>query len=220
MRSFPQARAESRFVDISPHLAYGIDWRLFASTFAVIFLAEIPDKTALAAVLLATGNRPLPVFVGVAAAFIIQSVVAVSFGSVISMFPREGIRLLAGALFLCFAVAMWMRGRGPAEEAEADAAPRGTSAWSVTWKAFLVIFIAEWGDLTQLASAALAAKYAQPITIFTASTLALWSVSAIAVFVGHKLKAHINPRLMQRVAAIVFAVLGVLMLCGVSLSGG
>ncbi len=86
-------------------------------------------------------------------------------------------------------------------------------------KAFLVIFIAEWGDLTQLATAALTAKQGQPLTIFLAATLALWAVSALAIALGHVLKHRIRPALMQRIAAVVFAVIGVLMLCGVRLGG-
>ena len=187
---------------------------LFASTFAMIFLAEIPDKTALAALMLATGGRPLAVFAGVAAAFVIQSLVAVLFGSALGLLPPEVVRIAAGVLFLVFAVAMWRRRVEPA--AGADGAARPTAGWwTVAGKAFVVIFIAEWGDLTQLATAALTAKQGQPLTIFLAATLALWVVSAIAVALGHVLKHRIHPVLMQRIAAVVFVIIGVLMLCGV-----
>jgi putative Ca2+/H+ antiporter (TMEM165/GDT1 family) len=191
---------------------------LFASTFAMIFVAEIPDKTALAALMLATGGRPVAVFAGVAAAFVIQSLVAVLFGSVLGLLPPQVVRIGAGLLFLAFAVAMWRRHAEPEEGADGAARP-AAGWWAVAGKAFVVIFIAEWGDLTQLATAALTAKQGQPLTIFLAATLALWAVSALAVALGHVLKHRIRPVLMQRIAAVVFAVIGVLMLYGVRLGG-
>jgi putative Ca2+/H+ antiporter (TMEM165/GDT1 family) len=206
-------------VDTTIPISYAIDPALFASTFAVIFLAEIPDKTAMATLMLATGSRPFAVFVGVAVAFVIQSAVAVAFGSVITLFPRDVVRMVAGGLFLVFAVMMWRRGV-EADETSSDQPGAAQSLfWPVAWKAFMVIFIAEWGDLTQLATAALAAKCAQPLTIFTAATLALWAVTALAVVVGQRLKHVIKPLIMQRVAAIVFALIGLLMLVGVGISG-
>ncbi|TMD42740.1 MAG: TMEM165/GDT1 family protein, partial [Chloroflexi bacterium] len=76
---------------------------LGVTVFTVIFLLELPDKTALAALLLATRHRPLPVFLGTAAAFLVQSAVAVAAGSLLSLLPREPIRIGAGILFLIMA---------------------------------------------------------------------------------------------------------------------
>ena len=196
---------------LSPHF----DLRLFCSTFALVFVAEIPDKTALATLLLATNNRPFAVFVGVALAFVIQSCVAVLFGSVISLFPKEGVRIVAGALFLVFAVAMWLRAQ-PDPEKDGDATQQRSFVATIGL-AFMVIFIAEWGDLTQLATAALAAKYPKPFTILSASILALWAVSAIAIVIGHHLKKHISAQLVQRVAAVAFVIIGILILCHIEL---
>jgi putative Ca2+/H+ antiporter (TMEM165/GDT1 family) len=189
---------------------------LFASTFTVIFLAEIPDKTALAALMLATGGRPMAVFAGVAAAFVIQSLVAVLFGSVVGLLPSHVVQIGSGLLFLIFAVAMWRRKADSPDAVTGDARLKA-GWWAVAGKAFLVIFIAEWGDLTQLATAALTAKQGQPLTIFLAATLALWAVSALAIALGHVLKNRIRPVLMQRIAAVVFATIGVLILCGLRL---
>src|SRR5256885_9566723 len=79
------------------------------TVFTVIFLLELPDKTALAALLLATRHRPLPVFIGAAAAFVIQSAVAVLAGSLLSLLPREPIRIGAGLLFLVMAALLVRR---------------------------------------------------------------------------------------------------------------
>src|SRR5207302_10510120 len=73
------------------------------TVFTVIFLLELPDKTALAALVLATRHRPLPICLGAAAAFVIQSAVAVAAGSLLSLLPREPIRIGAGILFLVMA---------------------------------------------------------------------------------------------------------------------
>jgi putative Ca2+/H+ antiporter (TMEM165/GDT1 family) len=131
----------------------------------LIFISELPDKTAFASVLLATRNRPLPVFCGAAAAFVVQSLVAVAFGSVFSLFPAKIVHVGAALLFFVFAVSMWRPGLN--EESLQDGKDASSQFYRVVSSAFIVIFFAEWGDLTQLATAALAAKYAAPFTILS-----------------------------------------------------
>lgn len=183
---------------------------LFWSTFGLIFLAELPDKTALASVFLAGTHSPLAVFIGAAAAFLIQSLVACLFGSIFSMLPHSLVHYLAAALFLIFAVRMWL-GRGEAEGAT-GAAP-GRHFWRSVVAAFMTIFVAEWGDLTQLATATLVAQYHNDIiTIFIASTLALWLVTALGVVVGHYAKRIIKPKLFQRLGAVAMTGVAVYLL--------
>ena len=185
------------------------------TVFTVIFLLELPDKTALAALLLATRHRPLPVFAGAAAAFVIQSAVAVLAGSLFSLLPREPIRIGAGLLFLVMA-ALLVRRNLRKEEADEEQSVEHEEARHrrpfVT--AFSVVFIAEWGDLTQLATAALQARYQQPLAVFVAATLALWAVSAIAVLLGNRLGAWIPARPLQ------FAAAGVMVLVAIALISG
>jgi Ca2+/H+ antiporter, TMEM165/GDT1 family len=185
------------------------------TVFTVIFLLELPDKTALAALLLATRHRPLPVFTGAAAAFVIQSAVAVLAGSLFSLLPREPIRIGAGLLFLAMA-ALLVRRNLRKEEADEERSVEHEEARHrrpfVT--AFSVVFIAEWGDLTQLATAALQARYQQPLLVFVAATLALWAVSAIAVVLGNRLGAWIPARPLQ------FAAAGVMVLVAIALISG
>jgi putative Ca2+/H+ antiporter (TMEM165/GDT1 family) len=88
------------------------------------------------------------------------------------------------------------------------------SLWKSAWAGFLVIFIAEWGDLTQLATATLVAKSGNPLTIFLASTSALWVASGIFVLVGYYSQKFIRPRLLQTLAAVAFAMVGILLLSG------
>ncbi len=187
-----------------------MDWKLFASTFALIFVSELPDKTAFATLLLATRNRPLPVFCGAAGAFVVQSAVAVGFGSLFTFLPEKLVHLAAASLFLLLAVWMWRR--VPSEES-VDVGGNGRKRFVPTMaSAFTVIFIAEWGDLTQLATAALAAEYGAPVTIFVSATLALWAVTGLGVLIGHTARRAMQPKLLQQIASIVFALVGTALL--------
>jgi Ca2+/H+ antiporter, TMEM165/GDT1 family len=188
--------------------------RIFLSVFGVVFVAELPDKTALAALVLATKYRPLPVFLGAALALTVQSLVAVAAGGLISLLPPRPVHVGAGLLFLVFAVVMWRRKHDDEEDGAKDGAKAPTFL-RATAAVFGVVFVAEWGDLTQLATAALAARHARPITVFCAATLALWCVTGIAVVAGNRAAKVLDPRRMQKVAAVVFAVLGVLLAAGV-----
>ena len=185
------------------------------TVFTVIFLLELPDKTALAALLLATRHRPLPVFLGAAAAFVIQSAVAVVAGSLLSLLPREPIRIGAGVLFLGMAALLVRRNLRKDEAAEERAVEQEEVRHRRPFiTAFSVVFVAEWGDLTQLATAALQARYQQPVVVFVAATLALWAVSAIAVALGNRLGAWIPERPLQ------FAAAGVMVLVAIALISG
>ena len=191
-----------------------IDLHLLFSVFGVIFIAEIPDKTAVAALVLATKYRPFPVFLGTALALTVQSVIAVAAGGLLSRLPTRPVHIVAGLLFLVFAVMMWRR------KADApDAAKEGAEAKEPTFlrtfsQVFGVVFLAEWGDLTQLGTATLAASSGKPLTVFVGSTLALWCVAAIAVFIGHRAGKVLKPDLTKKVASVIFFGLGGALLVG------
>jgi putative Ca2+/H+ antiporter (TMEM165/GDT1 family) len=182
--------------------------KLFLSTFALIFLAELPDKTFFATLIMASKRSPLAVFLGAASAFAVQSLVAVAFGGAVSLLPPTIIHVAAGLLFLAFAVVMWMKKEESEEGIEAESKGMGKGFAPTVGAAFLMIFIAEWGDLTQLATAALEAKYRAPLTIFVAATLALWTVTALGATLGHHAKKVVKPRILQKVAAVAFALVG------------
>jgi putative Ca2+/H+ antiporter (TMEM165/GDT1 family) len=191
------------------------DLTIGLSVFAVIFLLELPDKTALATLLMASRLRPLPVFAGTALAFVIQSLVAVFAGSLLGFLPREPVRIVAGLAFVVVAAVLVRRNfrkQAEVEQQEIVREERRHRGPFVT--AFLVVFIAEWGDLTQLATAALQARYQRVVPVLVASTLALWSVSALAVVVGNRLGALIPQRPLELVAAAITAVIGILLISG------
>lgn len=189
-------------------------FRLFLSVFGIIFVAELPDKTALTALVLATRHKALPVLLGAASALTIQSAVAVGAGQLVSLLPERPVHVAAGALFLVSAALMWRR-HADDEDAEAAAQKEAPGFLRATWTAFAVVFIAEWGDLTQLATAALAAHYRAPLTVFAGSTAALWAVSAVAVFIGHHAGRLLDPSLTKKIAAGLFAVIGLALVSGV-----
>lgn len=191
-----------------------LDLHLFFSVFGVIFVAEIPDKTALAALVLATKYKPLPVFLGTALALTVQSVVAVAAGGLLSRLPARPVHIGAGILFLVFAVMMWRRKEEAPEGAQAGAPPQEPTFLRTFGQVFGVVFLAEWGDLTQLGTATLAARFGKPLTVFLGSMLALWAVAAIAVFIGHRAAKVLNPNLTKKIAAVIFAGLGVALLVG------
>jgi putative Ca2+/H+ antiporter (TMEM165/GDT1 family) len=187
--------------------------QLFATVFGVIFLAELPDKTALAALVLATRHRPLPVFLGASLALTVQSIVAVAAGALLSKLPAQWVHIGSGLLFLGCAVLMWLR-KHDDDESDAKHAHKA-GFWSALWTVFVVVFVAEWGDLTQIGTAGFQAKYHAWFTIFLASSLALWAVAGIAVFVGNRAGKLLDAKLTQKIAAVVFAIIGVLLVAGI-----
>jgi putative Ca2+/H+ antiporter (TMEM165/GDT1 family) len=185
------------------------DIHALLSVFAVIFVAELPDKTALAALVLATRHPPLPVWLGASLALTVQSVVAVAAGSLFALLPARAVGVATALAFFVSAVLMWRRH----DEADARAADDGNrSSWRSFATTFTVVFIAEWGDLTQVGTAALAAHYRAPLVVLVGSAAALWSVAGVAVFVGNRAAKLLDPHRTRRIAAIVFALVGVAIL--------
>ena len=184
--------------------------RLFFSTFGLIFLAELPDKTAFATLMLASERSALGVFLGAAAAFLVQTVVAVSLGGVIGLLPVKVVRVVGGLLFLGFAAALWRR--RDEEKAGGPDGRGGTTLRADIVASFLVIFAAEWGDITQLATAVLQAQHHQALIIGSAAVLALWAVTALAASAGNLLGRRLDPKKLNRAAALAFAAVGVFVL--------
>jgi putative Ca2+/H+ antiporter (TMEM165/GDT1 family) len=188
-----------------------MNWKLFASTFALIFVGELPDKTAIAILLMAARHEPSAVFLGAAGAFVVQSLIAVIFGSLFSTVPARLVHIVSGILFLVFAIVMWRK-----KEESSPVTEETKSSWDGFWKsastAFAVIFVAEWGDITQLATATIAAHEHAPVTIFTSATLALWTVTGLGAALGHGAKKSIHPEKLKKFAAAAFALVGLFLL--------
>lgn len=184
---------------------------VFPTVFALIFMAELPDKTAFATFLMATRGRPQAIFIGVAAAFLAQSLIAVGCGSLIGLLPAPYVQAGAGLLFLGFAAHTWFfhdKEEAVAESKSAEA-PALTQFGAAVWRSFLVIFVAEWGDITQLATASLAARYHDSLlAVFLAATLALWCVTGVAVAAGKKVGHVVHVTVLKKASTALFAAVG------------
>jgi putative Ca2+/H+ antiporter (TMEM165/GDT1 family) len=183
------------------------------AAFVLILPVELPDKTLFATLVLATRFAPLPVFVGVGLAFGLQSAIAVTAGSLLSLLPDALVSAVVAVLFLTGAVLLWREARKGADDEDAAVQAReNTSFVRAASISFGVLFAAEWGDLSQLATAGLAARYAEPLSVFVGSWAALLVISASAAFLGRKLADRLPIALLHRIAAglfLVFAVIAV-----------
>jgi Ca2+/H+ antiporter, TMEM165/GDT1 family len=184
---------------------------VIAAAFILVLPVELPDKTLFATLVLATRFRPLPVFVGVGAAFAVQCLIAVVAGSLLTLLPEAVVSSVVAVLFLVGAVILWRSVRSGAEEeedlAETPAHPSFLKSAAIS---FGVLFAAEWGDLSQLATAGLAARYDDPLSVFIGAWAALLVVSGLAVFLGRKLADKLPIRLIRIVAASLFSVFAVI----------
>ncbi|AZM62541.1 MULTISPECIES: TMEM165/GDT1 family protein [unclassified Streptomyces] len=177
-----------------------------AVVFGVVFLAELPDKTALAGLVLGTRYRASYVFAGVAAAFAVHVALAVAAGSVLTLLPQQLVHALTGVLFLGGAAMLLFK----KDDGEEDVRkPENQSFWKVSGAGFMLILVAEFGDLTQIMTANLAARYDDPLSVALGAVLALWSVAALGIVGGKALMKRVPLRLITRIAALLMLGLGV-----------
>ena len=179
--------------------------------FATVFPAELPDKTMIATIILVTRfRRPGWVWVGAVAAFTIHVVVAVAAGSLIGLLPDTVVKLVVAALFAAGAVLLLRAARLAAVDEDIDATPEGAATVRATVVgSFGLVVLAEWGDLTQLATASLAADSASPVSTGVGALLALASVAAIAATFGRQLVQRVPIHKVNYLGAAVFAGLAV-----------
>ncbi|MEU5708498.1 TMEM165/GDT1 family protein [Streptomyces flaveolus] len=177
-----------------------------ALVFGVIFLAELPDKTALAGLVLGTRYRASYVFAGVVAAFLLHVVLAVAAGSVLTLLPQQIVHALTGVLFLGGAAVLLLK---KGEEEEEVKKPADQSFWKVAGTGFMLILVAEFGDLTQIMTANLAARYDDPISVGLGAVLGLWAVAGLGIVGGKALMKRVPLRLITQIAALLMLALGV-----------
>jgi putative Ca2+/H+ antiporter (TMEM165/GDT1 family) len=177
-----------------------VNLAIVAVVFPVIFVGELPDKTMFASLVMATRGRPRQVWLGAAAAFVVHVAIATTIGvALFAILPRRAVDGVVAAMFAFGAIYAWREGT----KDEEDLAEREASKHGVVLTAFLVIFLAEWGDLTQILTANLAAKYHAPLSVGLGAVLALWSVAAVAVVSGQTLLRFINISTIRKITAVV-----------------
>ncbi|MEU1789091.1 TMEM165/GDT1 family protein [Streptomyces sparsogenes] len=175
-----------------------------AVVFGVVFLAELPDKTALAGLMLGTRYRASYVFVGVAAAFAVHVSLAIAAGSVLGLLPHRLVQAIVGVLFLAGATMLLLKKDDDEEEIRK---PADQSFWKVSGAGFMLILVAEFGDLTQIMTANLAARYDDPLSVGIGAVLALWAVAGLGIVGGRTLMRYVPLRLITKVAALVMLTL-------------
>jgi Ca2+/H+ antiporter, TMEM165/GDT1 family len=193
-----------------------IDLLVVALAFGAIFVVELPDKTFIATLVMSTKMRPLFVWIGVGLAFLLQTGIAVGLGKAASFLPEQLIHTVAALMFLIGAVILFREARSADDDeadqeeeyaAKADPAAHG---FRVVATSFLVLFAAEWGDLSQLLTISLVAKYDDPVSVFIGAWGALLAVSGLAVIVGRLLLQRIKLSLLHYVGATVCVLMAVL----------
>ena len=174
------------------------------ATFPIIFLGELPDKTMFASLVLATRGRPVVVWVGAAAAFAVHVVIAVTVGvAIFHLLPHRAVQAIVAAMFFAGGVLALREARKERDE-EKLVEREAASHRRVAVTAFLVIFLAEWGDVTQLLTANLAAHYHSALSVGVGSVLALWAVAA-----GQSVLRLVNIATVRIVTAVaLFALTG------------
>jgi len=187
-----------------------VNLAVIGAVFAVIFIGELPDKTMFASIVMSTRGHPFAVWLGSAGAFLVHVVIATTLGTVVFhlLAPRI-VDTVVAVIFLVGAgivTAEAIREYKRKDDPEPPPPPPRPGRTAVT--AFAVIFAAEWGDLTQLLTANLAAHYHDPLSVATGATLALWAVSAIAVTSGRWLSSVIDAFAIRIGTAVLLAGLG------------
>jgi putative Ca2+/H+ antiporter (TMEM165/GDT1 family) len=180
-----------------------------AATFVAVLPAELPDKTIFACLILSSRYRPSFVFGGAATAFLAQVIIAVAAGGALSLLPHRIVEACAAGVFVIGAVLLWMHREKKDDEEDDDGGRDGARSgfWPVFGTAFGVVFLAEFGDLTQFLTASLAARFHDPVSVGIGATLGLWTAAAIAVTVGWRFLKLIPMQWLTRGAAVVMLIL-------------
>ena len=180
------------------------------AVFPIIFLGELPDKTMFASLVMSTRGRPAVVWLGAAAAFVVHVVIATTIGvALFHLLPHRVLEAVVAVMFLAGAVLALREAAKERREGELVEREVGSHR-RLAVTAFVVIFIAEWGDLTQILTANLAVHYHSPVSVGLGALAALWTVAAIAVVGGKGMPRFVSVVTIRRATAVVLLVLAAL----------
>jgi putative Ca2+/H+ antiporter (TMEM165/GDT1 family) len=175
------------------------------TVFALIFVAELPDKTMIATLIMGSRYRPVLVWLGATLAFGVHAALAVAVGQLLQLLPHRWVEGVTALLFAAGAAYLLLVPEKEAEEQgerEADTARRGLRTVTL---AFVVIFVGEFGDLTQILTANLAAKYHQPVAVFVGAFAGLASVAALGAFGGRALLRVLPLAVIRKAGGVLLA---------------
>ncbi len=192
---------------LRPARKAAVNLAIIATVFPIVFVGELPDKTMFASLVMSTRGNPAAVWLGAAGAFVVHVVIATTIG--VALYHLLPHRVLDGIVALMFLVGagLAMREAAKTRDEESLVEREAASGRRVVTTAFIVIFLAEWGDLTQILTANLAAHYHSPLSVGAGAVLALWAVAALAVIGGQSLLRVINIGTVRIVTAVVLVAL-------------
>ena len=176
-----------------------------ATVFAVIFVAELPDKTMIATLIMGSRYRPLVVWIGATMAFAIHAAVAVAVGQLLQLLPHKWIEAVTAVLFAAGAAYLLLVPEKQEEEKGEEEADTARKGLKTVGAAFLVIFIGEFGDLTQILTANLAAKYHAPAEVFIGALAGLATVAAVGAFGGRALLRILPLVVIRKAGGVLLA---------------
>jgi len=183
-----------------------VNFLIAATVFPIIFIGELPDKTMFASLVLATKGKPGSVWIGAGLAFTLHVAFAVTVGMVaVLLLPHQALDVAVALLFLAGAalsVREFVLGRRKNGDEDVEANPSAGPVRAAA-VAFGVVFVAEWGDLTQVLTANLAAHYQSPLSVGVGATLALWAVAGVAVTGGRWLTRVVAADVIRAGTAVV-----------------
>jgi Ca2+/H+ antiporter, TMEM165/GDT1 family len=183
---------------------------VIAVTFGIIFLAELADTSGLVTLVLASRYSAALVLVGVCAAFLVQVGIAIAAGSVVALLPERLLEAALAVVFLIGAVLLLREDDDDDDDDDATPDAAAPTRWRVVATSFGVTMLSELGDPTQIITTTLAARYDDPLAVGIGAVLALWAVSAVAVFGGSRLHRVVPVRWVTRATAAILVVLAVL----------
>ncbi|HQU25813.1 MAG TPA: TMEM165/GDT1 family protein [Acidimicrobiales bacterium] len=183
----------------------------FLGIAAAMFLLELPDKTMIATIVMAARTRPLPVAIGASVGFVVQMAIAVAAGGLVTLLPDRVREIVVTVLFLGGALYLLISKEERAEAAgEAEAArERRDGVLREAATAFGVIFLAEFGDLTQIQALTFTAHTHAPLEVFLASSIALVAVAFLGAYGGRALERRVPLVWIRRLGGVVFLGFGV-----------
>jgi putative Ca2+/H+ antiporter (TMEM165/GDT1 family) len=190
-----------------------VDLTVMALTFGSIFVVELPDKTFIAALVLSTRYRGILVWIGVGLAFLVQTALAVTVGKAVTFLPTDVVHAVAAVIFLAGAFLLAREapkadaGEHATEQEFAAKAETTKTGWAAVLASFLVLFAAEWGDLSQLLTISLVGRYDEPVSVFLGAWGALVTVSGLAIIAGRFLLRHVRLSVIHYIGAATCLIL-------------
>lgn len=186
-----------------------MDFAVLAIVFGVILLSELPDKSMIATLVMGSRSNPLFVWIGASAAFLLHTVVAVLAGRLLLLLPHSALEVIISALFVggaCYL--LFVPEKVEIEKGEDEAAAEAEKTMSTGLKviltAFGVILLGELGDITELMTVNLVAKYHNPLSVGVGAGLAFLADAALAAFAGRALLRVLPVRRIRIAGGLVF----------------